>query len=74
MFIEKLEKSDPIQIQVVQDHLHLDMEDDNDIIDEAEDTLTILNTYVDNLEIKNDRVDLQQLLRSLYDEALSISN
>ena len=46
----------------------------NDIIDEAEDTLTILNTYVDNLEIKNDRVDLQQLLRSLYDEALSISN
>ena len=34
----------------------------------------ILNTYVDNLEIKNDRVDLQQLLRSLYDEALSISN
>lgn len=74
MFIEKLEKSDPLQIQVVQDHLHLDMEDDNDIIDEAEDTLTILNTYVDNLEIKNDRVDLQQLLRSLYDEALSISN
>ena len=50
------------------------MEDDEDIIDEAEDTLTILNTYVDNLEIKNDRVDLQQLLRSLYDEALSISN
>jgi DNA repair exonuclease SbcCD nuclease subunit len=74
MFIEKLEKSDPLQIQVVQDHLHLDMEDDTDIIDEAEDTLTILNTYVDNLEIKNDRVDLQQLLRSLYDEALSISN
>ena len=74
MFIEKLEKVDPLHIQVVQDHLHLDMEDDEDIIDEAEDTLTILNTYVDNLEIKNDRVDLQQLLRSLYDEALSISN
>ena len=74
MFIEKLEKVDPLNIQVVQDHLHLDMEDDEDIIDEAEDTLTILNTYVDNLEIKNDRVDLQQLLRSLYDEALSISN
>ncbi|NCX92683.1 MAG: hypothetical protein EBX03_14070, partial [Rhodobacteraceae bacterium] len=74
MFIERLEKVDPLNIQVVQDHLHLDMEDDEDIIDEAEDTLTILNTYVDNLEIKNDRVDLQQLLRSLYDEALSISN
>ena len=42
-----------MQVQVVQDHLHLDLEDDEDIIDEAEDTLTILNNYVDNLEIKN---------------------
>ena len=74
LFIEKLEKVDPLHVQVVQDHLHLDMEDDEDIVDEAEDTLTILNNYVENLEIKNDRVDLQQLLRSLYDEALSISN
>ena len=55
MYIEKLEKVDPMQIQVVQDHLHLDLEDDEDIIDEAEDTITILNTYVDNLEIKNEK-------------------
>ena len=73
VFIEKLEKVDPMQVQVVQDHLHLDMEDDEDIVDEAEDTMTILNTVVDNLDIKNDKQDLQQLLRSLYDEALQIS-
>ena len=62
-----------MQVQVVQDHLHLDLEDDDDIIDEAEDTLTILNNYVDNLEIKNEKVDLQSLLRALYDEALQVS-
>ena len=73
VFIEKLEKAEPMQVQVVQDHLHLDMEDDEDIVDEAEDTMTILNTVVDNLDIKNDKQDLQQLLRSLYDEALQIS-
>lgn len=73
VFIEKLEKVEPMQVQVVQDHLHLDMEDDEDIVDEAEDTMTILNTVVDNLDIKNDKQDLQQLLRSLYDEALQIS-
>jgi hypothetical protein len=73
LFMEKLEAADPMTIQVVTDHLHLDLEDDSDIIDEAEDTLTILDSYVDGLEIKNDKQDLSLLLRSLYDEALSIS-
>lgn len=73
MFIERLEAVDPLNIQVVTDHLHLDLEDDNDIIDEAEDTLTILKTYVDGLEIKNDKMELQQILKTLYDEALAIS-
>jgi DNA repair exonuclease SbcCD nuclease subunit len=73
LYIEKLEGSDPLNIQVVQDHLHLDVEDDADIVDEAEDTLTILDNYVTNLDIKNDRVDLQKLLRELYQEALQVS-
>ncbi len=73
LFIEKLEAVDPMNIQVVQDHLHLDLEDDEDIVDEAEDTLTILDNYVTNLDIKNDRVDLQRLLRELYSEALQVS-
>tara|TARA_R100000951_G_scaffold100949_2_gene91950 strand:- start:2114 stop:3184 length:1071 start_codon:yes stop_codon:yes gene_type:complete len=73
LFIEKLEGVDPMNIQVVQDHLHLDLEDDEDIVDEAEDTLTILDTYVTNLDIKNDRVELQKLLRELYSESLQVS-
>lgn len=73
LFIERLEAVDPLNIQVVTDHLHLDLEDDEDIIDEAEDTLTILKTYVDGLDIKNDKMELQQVLKMLYDEALAVS-
>ena len=73
LYMEKLEAVDPMSIQVVTDHLHLDLEDDADIVDEAEDTLTILGSYVDGLEIKNDKAALGQLLKSLHEEALSIS-
>ena len=73
LYMEKLEAADPMSIQVVTDHLHLDLEDDADIVDEAEDTLTILGSYVDGLEIKNDKAALGQLLKSLHEEALSIS-
>mgnify|MGYP003637979345 FL=1 len=73
VYMEKLEAADPMTIQVVTDHLHLDLEDDSDIIDEAEDTLTILDSYVEGLEIKQDKNDLQQLLKGLYEEALSVT-
>jgi|TARA_R110002074_G_scaffold65446_1_gene155523 DNA repair exonuclease SbcCD nuclease subunit len=72
LYMEKLEAVDPMSIQVVTDHLHMDLEDDSDIIDEAEDTLTILDNYVEGLEIKSSKPELQNLLRSLHDEALSV--
>jgi len=72
MFIEKIEKAGTIDLQVVEDHLNLNLEDDNDIINEAEDTLTILNKYVSQLELKADKSKLENLLRSLYNEALSM--
>lgn len=72
MFIEKIEKAGVIDLQVVEDHLNLNLEDDSDIVNEAEDTLTILNKYVSQLELKADKTRLENLLRSLYNEALSM--
>ena len=46
------------------------MEDDEDIIDEAEDTLTILTKYIDQLEDVN-KLGLERLIRDLYGEALT---
>lgn len=74
LYIEKLEKAGAIDIQVVEDHLNLNLEDDADIVNEAEDTLTILNKYVEQLELKADKQKLENLLRSLYTEALSLES
>jgi DNA repair exonuclease SbcCD nuclease subunit len=72
MFIEKMQKSEPFDMQVVEDHLNLNLEDDSTIVSEAEDTLTILSKYVDHLELSVDKQRLESLLRNLYGEALSM--
>lgn len=69
LFIDKIEKAGVIDLQVVDDHLYLDLEEDQDIVDEAEDTLTILRKYINQLEDVN-QVELDKLIRSLYNEAI----
>jgi hypothetical protein len=71
MLIDKLEKHGVADIQVVEDHFHLDLEADEDIVNEAEDTITILNKYIDSLQIQGDRQRLDNLMRNLYHDALS---
>lgn len=74
VFVDKLEKAGVADLQVVEDHFHLDLEDDDDIVNQAEDTLTILNKYIDTLEWSaqsTDRSRLVSLMQSLYHEALT---
>jgi hypothetical protein len=72
MVIDKLEKAGATQIQVVDDNLNLTLDIDDGIIDEAEDTITILKNYVNNLELDADKVELESLMRELYSEAMSL--
>ena len=73
MFMEKLEKTNPGHIQIVEDHLNLDLESDDDIVSEAEDTMTILHKYIDALDISVDKVKIENTIKTLYQEALSVS-
>ena len=73
LFIDKLEKSGPYSVQVVEDHLNLNLESDDDIINEAEDTMTILSKYIDALDITTDKKRVENTIRDLYSQALSIS-
>jgi len=73
MFIEKLEKVGPIHVQVVEDHLNLDLASDDDIVNEAEDTLTILNKYIEALDVTVSKGKLESTIKDLYSEALSVS-
>ena len=48
------------------------MEDD-ELVDEAQDTLTILSKYVDSLNVEN-KTELNMLMRNLYNEALTVES
>ena len=48
------------------------LESDDDIFSQAEDTLTILRKYVDQIDSTVNKPRLENLLRTLYSEALSI--
>lgn len=72
MYINKFEKAGAIDIQVVEDHLNLNLEVDDEIIDEAEDTLTILRKVVESAEINVSKKELDQFMISLYNEALHV--
>ena len=61
----------PLDISIVEDFSDLTNNDDNDIIDEGEDTMTILDKYVDGLQM--DSADkLKSILRELYLEAINL--
>jgi len=69
-FMDKLYQANPVNIQIVDDHLNLNLEDDSDIVNEAEDTVTILSKYIENMETNVSKKRLDNLMRSLYNEAL----
>jgi hypothetical protein len=52
--------------------MNLDVIDETELVDEAQDTLTILRQYVENLEITSDKQKVQAVLDDLYEEAISL--
>jgi hypothetical protein len=41
---------------------------------DAEDTLTILSKHIESMEISQDKEKLQNIIRSLYTEALDVAS
>jgi DNA repair exonuclease SbcCD nuclease subunit len=70
--VEKLEKAGLADLQVVEDHLNLDLTEDSDIVDQAEDTITILHKYVDSMAMQADKKRVEKIIQNLYNEALTI--
>lgn len=72
-FITSIEESNPIEIQIVEDHLNLALEDEEDIVNEAESTLDIFKKYIVNTELKSvNKEKLTNFVGELYQEAVSI--
>jgi len=72
VFINNLYQSNPADITIVEDFTDLTEGVSDDIIDQAEDTLTILNNYVDAIQEDNlDNNKLKSILKELYLEAIN---
>jgi hypothetical protein len=70
-FLQKLTDAAPLDISIVEDFSNLTSKDDSDIIDEGEDTMTILEKYVDGLQLESSD-KLKSILRELYVEAVNL--
>jgi len=70
VFINNLYKVNPVDIAIAEDFTELE-ETEEDIVNETEDTTTILNKYVDNLTTDLNKDKLKVLLKELYVEALN---
>jgi DNA repair exonuclease SbcCD nuclease subunit len=73
MFIENLEKIGISNLQIVEDHLNLALEEDGDIVDEAESTIDIFKKYIGQYNLPDsNRIKLENVIVELYNEALTI--
>ena len=69
--IDTLYKKGIADISIVEDFSDIVFDQDQELIDQAEDTMTILNKYIDNLSLNVENEKLKSLMRELYVEALN---
>ena len=69
--VDNLYKAGVADISIVEDFTEILIEDDQELIDQAEDTMTILSKYIDNLTLNVESDKLKTLMRELYIEALN---
>jgi DNA repair exonuclease SbcCD nuclease subunit len=71
-FMDKLYGINPIDITIAEDFTDLTEGVEDDMVNQAEDTITILNKYVDSIQEENlDNKKLKSILQELYVEALN---
>ena len=69
--IDNLYKCGVSNLAIVEDFTETIIENDQDLINQAEDTITILNKHIDNISINASNIKLKSLMKELYIEALN---
>jgi len=67
--MDNLYKANPANVSIVDDNKNLDQQSEEEIISEAEDTLTSLYKYVEQINTNVNKSKLNQLFANLYTEA-----
>lgn len=70
LFIDNLLKTSAHEVKIVENFTDVDAENVSDeVAEKSEDTISLLNNYVDELEISLDKSKLSAIMKSLYLEA-----
>jgi len=69
MFIDNLYKASPIDVTIVEDFTDYSEISDEDIVDQSDDTVTILEKVIETIETELDKNKLKNLMREIYLEA-----
>ena len=70
-FMDAIYSVEPADVKIVEDFSDPTEGLDDDMVDQAEDTLTILNKYIDAVESHLDNSKLKNIMRELYIEAVN---
>ena len=69
-FVDRLLAADAYEVKIIEDFSDLDASNvSDDIVENTEDTMTLLERYVDELDITLDKNRLKNTMKSLYNEA-----
>jgi len=70
LFTDKLLKADAHEVKIIEDFSELDANNvSDDIVENTEDTMTLLEKYIDDLDVSLDKNRLKNTMKSLYNEA-----
>ena len=72
LFLDRLTGAGASDIKVVEDHMNFDIINEEELVDEAQDTMTILKQYIENMQVKSNKQKIERVLRELYNEAISL--
>jgi hypothetical protein len=69
-FTDRLLAADAYEVKIIEDFSELDANNVSDeIVENSEDTITLLEKYVDDLDVSLDKTRLKNTMKSLYSEA-----
>ena len=68
--VTQLQNSGLADLKIIED-LSVDLENNNAVM-ESEDTMTLLDNYIDEIDLRVSKDNVKSLLRSLYTEAIEL--
>lgn len=74
MLLDKLYKEQPADISIVEDVNSFTDNNIDELVDEAQDTLTILDNYIQGLTLPVENDKMKHYMREIYAEALSLES